>query len=110
MSGQEITVAQQQGLPLVMMILNDSSLGMVRHGQMMGGAEQIGFELPQIDFALMAEAMGIDGIRVNTSEELKALDFSELFQKRGPTLIDVRIDPAEVPPMGERVKGLATQD
>ncbi|MGB0204038.1 MAG: thiamine pyrophosphate-binding protein [Neptuniibacter sp.] len=110
MSGQEITVAQQQGLPLVMLILNDSSLGMVRHGQMMGGAEQIGFELPQIDFALMAEAMGIDGIRINTSEELEALDFSALFEKKGPALIDVRIDPAEVPPMGERVKGLATQD
>ncbi|MGI1670627.1 MAG: thiamine pyrophosphate-binding protein [Neptuniibacter sp.] len=110
MSGQEITVAQQQGLPLIMLILNDSSLGMVRHGQMMGGAEPIGFELPKIDFALMAEAMGIDGIRVNTSEELEALDFPALFQKRGPTLIDVRIDPAEVPPMGERVKGLATQD
>ncbi|WP_370277628.1 thiamine pyrophosphate-binding protein [Pontibacterium sp.] len=108
MSGQEITVAAQQQLPLVMIILNDNALGMVKHGQRLGGAEQTGFALPEINFALMAEAMGIEGIVVESPWELEAVDFERLFAKRGPTIIDIRIDPEEIPPMGERIKGLAT--
>lgn len=107
MSAQEITVAKQLNLPMVFMILNDSVLGMVMHGQRLGGAEEIGFELGDIDFAAMAEAMGIQGIVVNSSEELEAVDFGRLFSKNQPTLIDVRIDREEVPPMADRVKGLA---
>jgi acetolactate synthase-1/2/3 large subunit len=109
MSGQEITVAQQQRVPLVIMVLNDSALGMVMHGQRMGGVEQIGFELPEIDFAAMAASMGINGVRVNSAEELEAVDFAALFSRKGPTLLDVRIDPEAIPPMAARVKGLATQ-
>ncbi|WP_299179137.1 thiamine pyrophosphate-binding protein [uncultured Neptuniibacter sp.] len=108
MSGQEITVALQQNIPLVMLVVNDNSLGMVKHGQRLGGAEQIGYELPQINFAAIAESMGIEGIVIDTVEQLDQLDFSRLFSKQQPTLLDVRIDAEEVPPMGERVKGLAT--
>lgn len=108
MSGQEITVATQLQIPLVMIILNDNALGMVKHGQRLGGAEQTGFGLPEINFALMAESMGVEGIVVEAPWELEAIDFQRLFGKSGPTIIDVRIDPEEVPPMGERIKGLAT--
>ncbi|OMH38397.1 acetolactate synthase [Motiliproteus sp. MSK22-1] len=108
MSGQEITVALQHQLPLVMIVLNDNALGMVKHGQRMGGAEQIGYELPTISYANMAEAMGIEGITIKTPKQMMALDFEALFAKEAPTMIDVRIDPEEIPPMGERIKGLAT--
>ena len=108
MSGQEITVALQLNLPLVMIVLNDTALGMVKHGQRLGGAEQIGYELPFISFANIAKAMGIEGIAIETPEQMKALDLKRLFKKKSPTLLDVRIDPEEIPPMGERVKGLAT--
>ena len=107
MSGQEITVAAQEKLPVVMIILNDSAYGMVMHGQRLGGAEQIGFELNKIDFAMMAESMGIEGIVIESAEELEAIDFERLFSKDGPTIIDARIDAEEVPPMGSRVKDLA---
>ncbi len=108
MSGQEITTALQQRLPLVMIVLNDNALGMVKHGQRLGGAEQIGFELPVIDFAAMAAAMGVEGIVVETPQQLQSLDFDRLFSKQAPTLVDIRIDAEEVPPMGDRIKGLAT--
>ena len=107
MSAQEITVAKQLHLPVIFMILNDSVLGMVMHGQRLGGAEEIGFELGEVSFAAMAESMGIEGIVVNTTDELEALDFDKLFAKNQPTLIDVRIDREEIPPMAERVKGIA---
>ena len=107
MSAQEITVAAQQNLAVVFMILNDSALGMVMHGQQMGGQESIGWELNKIDYAAMAAAMGIDGVVIETPQQLQQLNMRDLFLKNSPTLIDVRIDKNEVPPMGDRIKGLA---
>lgn len=57
MSGQEITVAVEHKLPVVFIILNDSSLGMVRHGQELGGAESIGHNIAKVNFAMIAEAV-----------------------------------------------------
>ncbi|MBE1298944.1 MAG: thiamine pyrophosphate-binding protein [Alteromonadaceae bacterium] len=107
MSAQEITVAKQMELPVVYVILNDAVLGMVMHGQRLGGAAETGFDLGVIDYAMMAESMGIEGVVVNTVEELEAIDYQRLFSKNSPTLIDVRIDKEEIPPMTDRVKGIA---
>ena len=107
MSAQEITVAAQQQLPVVFMILNDAAMGMVMHGQKLGNQESIGWELNEVDYAAMAESMGIEGIVIDKPEELDTIDFAALFNKKGPTLIDVRIDRDEVPPMNDRIEGLA---
>ncbi|MGX5201632.1 thiamine pyrophosphate-binding protein [Aliikangiella sp. IMCC44632] len=109
MSGQEITVALQHQLPVIYIVFNDSELGMVKHGQKLGGAAQIGFELPLIDFAKIAQAMGVEGMVINTPQELTQIDWQRLGAKLAPTLIDIRIDANEVPPMGQRVKDLKQQ-
>jgi len=44
---------------------------------------------------------------VNTVDEMEEIDFQRLFNKEGPTLIDVRIDKEEIPPMSDRVKGIS---
>lgn len=106
MAGQEITVAQEENLNLLMVILNDSSLGMVRHGQKLSGGEEIGNALPKIDFARMVEAMGIESYRVETMEELHELDIAAILSRPGPCLLDVVVDGDEVPPMGSRMKVL----
>jgi acetolactate synthase-1/2/3 large subunit len=106
MSGQELTVAVAEKLPVVFVILNDSALGMVMHGQRLGGAEPVGFELPPVDFAQVARAMGAEAETVRNVEELTALDFTDICRREGPTLLDVYIDPEEVPPMGARMKTL----
>ena len=106
MSGQEITTAAQENLPLVIIVINDAAFGMIMHGQRMSCAEQIGYKLNTINYALMAEAMGIEGIVIETPQELESIDFERLFKKDGPTLIDIRIDAEEVPPMGSRIKAL----
>jgi len=110
MSAQEITVALQHKKPVIFVVLNDQELGMVKHGQKLGGAEEIGFELPKINFAKMAQAMGVEGITVSTPQELVQIDWQALGDKQGPTLIDLHIDPNEIPPMGQRVKGLANKN
>ncbi len=108
MSGQEITVAAMEQLSVVFIVLNDSALGMVMHGQRLAGAEAIGFQLPRVDFCQMAAAMGIAGHVIDTPQQLDELDFDALLHRKGPTLLDVRIDPEEVPPMLLRMKTLGT--
>jgi acetolactate synthase-1/2/3 large subunit len=109
MNGQEISVAVAEGLTVIFVILNDQALGMVKHGQRLAGAEQIGFELPTTDFAAMARAMGADGYTVRSPEDMAKLDIDAICRKKGPTLIDVFIDSEEVPPMNLRMQILGTE-
>lgn len=108
MSGQEITVAAEQGLTIIFILLNDGSLGMVKHGQRLAGAESIGHQLPQVDYCKLVAAMGIPGHVIRSPQDMDDLDFETLLQRKGPTLLDVRIDGEEVPPMMLRLKTLGT--
>jgi len=108
MSGQEITVAAAEGLCVVFVVLNDSAYGMVMHGQRIARAEPIGFELPDVDYRLLALAMGIPGHVIDSPADLDALDFDEILARKGPTMLDVRIDREEVPPMFQRLKTLGS--
>jgi acetolactate synthase-1/2/3 large subunit len=103
MSGQEISVAVQDQLAMVFIILNDSSYGMVKHGQRLGNAEPIAFQLPTVDFAAYANAIGAHGITINSPQDLQSLDVDTIYKRSGPTVLDVRIDPNEIPPIGSRV-------
>jgi len=106
MSGQELTVAIQHNLPVVFVVLNDSTLGMVKHGQKLGGGEPIGYELPDIDYAAIARAMGANAFTIKKPEDFSTLDITSIVQSKGPTLLDVYVDADEVPPMGSRMKVL----
>jgi acetolactate synthase I/II/III large subunit len=108
MNGQEITVAAAQGLTVIFVVLNDAALGMVKHGQRLAGAEPIGFELPRVDYRLMAQAMGIPGHVIESPQDLEKIDFNAIIRRQGPTLLDVRIDGEEPAPMGVRMKTLGS--
>ena len=106
MSGQEITTAIMEKLPVVYVILNDAALGTVKHGQRLGKAEKVGFELPEIDFAMMARAMGANAYVIKSPKDMANLDVAALCKNPGPTVLDVRIDRQEVPPLGMRMRSL----
>lgn len=106
MSSHELGVAVQHQLPIVFMILNDSAYGMVKFGQRMSQAENIGWKLNDVDYALLAKAQGAEGLIIEKPEELEALCLDSLFSRKGPTVLDVRIDENEIPPMMDRVKSL----
>jgi acetolactate synthase-1/2/3 large subunit len=106
MNAQEVSVAQQLGLNVVFMVLNNGVLGTIRHGQRMRGLENAANELPGTDFALMAQAMGIASWRIRSLDELDALGVESLFCRGGPVLLDVLVDPEIAPPIGQRVRNL----
>jgi acetolactate synthase-1/2/3 large subunit len=106
MSSQEITVAAQLKLPVIFILLNDSALGMVKHGQRMGKGEAIGFELPEIDFADIARGMGAQAYTIHSPKDFDSIDINQILQAGKPTLLNIYIDPEEPPPMGARMKVL----
>ncbi|MDH4273649.1 MAG: thiamine pyrophosphate-binding protein [Gammaproteobacteria bacterium] len=105
MNGQEFTVAVAERIPMVFVILNDHAYGMVKHGQRMANAEPIAFALPEVDFSLMACAMGGKGIRVHSLQQLQDV-LPTLKHLSGPLVLDIVIDGEVVPPMQARVKVL----
>ncbi len=106
MSGQEITVAVSEKLPMVFIILNDQALGMVKHGQRLGGAEQLCYQLPPIDFAMMAKSVGANGITIKTPDDFSQININTIRTSGKPWLLDIHIDPEEIPPIGARIEVL----
>jgi acetolactate synthase I/II/III large subunit len=107
MNGQELSVAVAEGLTIVFVVLNDRSLGMVRHGQRLAKAEQIGCEMPPTDFAALARALGAQAFVVQSPEQLVTLPMDSILTCKGPTLLDVHVDREQVPPMNVRIRTLA---
>jgi len=108
MNGQEISVAVAEELSIIFVVLNDQSLGMVKHGQRLANAEQIGCELPPSDFAAIARALGAEAYTIKTPDDLIALDYQAICSRKGPTLLDVLVDPEEEPPMNVRMRVLTS--
>ncbi len=108
MSGQELTVAIQHRLKVIFIILNDQILGTVKHGQKLAHAEVVGYELPPVDYAAMARAMGVEAWSVRSPADFNDIDIAHLCRRQAPALIDVHVDDEEVPPLSERMQMLTT--
>ena len=106
MSGQELTVAIEEKLTVIFVILNDSAYGMVKHGQTLTGAEPTANQLTPVDFSAMSKAMGAPGHIIVSPADLKRLDIKTICARKGPTVLDVRIDANEAPPIGLRTNVL----
>jgi pyruvate dehydrogenase (quinone) len=87
MMGDFITL-KQVGLNVKVIVLNNGTLGFIEMEQKASGFLDTGTELKNPDFAAMAEAMGIKGIRVERPQELKAA-LTAAFAHDGPVLVDV---------------------
>lgn len=106
MSGQELTVAIEEALTVIFVVLNDSAYGMVKHGQALTGAEPTANKLAEVDFAALAKAMGAKAMVINSPAQLNNLNIKSICRRAGPTVLDVRIDPKEAPPIGLRTNVL----
>ncbi len=78
----------QIGLPVKVIVLNNGTLGFVELEMKASGFLDTGCDLKNPNFAMMAEAMGIRGFRVEKPQELKSAIQAALAHK-GPALVDV---------------------
>jgi pyruvate dehydrogenase (quinone) len=87
MMGDFITLSQL-GLPVKVVVLNNGTLGFVEMEMKASGLLDNGCDLKNPNFAAMAEAMGIKGVRVEKPQDLKDA-LGAAFSHNGPALIDV---------------------
>jgi pyruvate dehydrogenase (quinone) len=87
MMGDFLTLAQAK-LPVKVVVLNNGTLGFVQMEQMANGFLDTGCDLQNPNFAAMAEAVGIRGIRVEKPQELEGA-IAQALSHHGPVLVDV---------------------
>lgn len=85
--GDFITLTQQK-LPVKVVVFNNGTLGFVEMEMKASGFLNTGTDLINPNFAKMAEAMGMLGIRVEDPNELEGA-LKKAFAHNGPVLIDV---------------------
>jgi pyruvate dehydrogenase (quinone) len=87
MMGDFITLTQM-GLPVKVIVLNNGTLGFVEMEMKANGFLDTGCDLKNPNFARMAEAMGVRGIRVEKPQELNGA-IQAALEHKGPVLVDV---------------------
>jgi pyruvate dehydrogenase (quinone) len=92
--GDLLTVRQWK-LPIKIVIFNNGLLGFVDIEMKAGGFLPIGTRLDNPNFADMAQAAGIYGVRVEDPRELKSA-LAAAFAHDGPAVIDVLTDRQEL--------------
>jgi acetolactate synthase I/II/III large subunit len=108
MNIQELSTVKQYNLPVKVVILNNSSLGLVKQWQALFFEERYsGVHLEASpDFVKLAEAYGIKGYRITDSSQVRAT-LEEAIAYPGPVIMDFVIPPDEkVLPMVPPGKGL----
>ena len=87
MMGEFLSLVQL-GLPVKIVVLNNGTLGFVEMEMKANGFLDTGCDLVNPDFAAMANAAGVKGIRVDHPNDLRAA-LAEAFAHEGPALVDV---------------------
>src|SRR5580693_3482699 len=85
----------QQGLPVKVVVFNNGALGFIELEQKSSGFPNIGTDLENPNFAAMAEAIGVRGIRLETPSEVDA-GVAAAFAHDGPVLIDALVNRTEL--------------
>jgi acetolactate synthase I/II/III large subunit len=80
-----LLTAIEEGIPIVVVVFDNSMLGWVRHGQ---GQRPIASGFGQFDYAAIARAMGCFAVRVTTPADLPGA-LSEALAADRPTVVDV---------------------
>ncbi len=107
MNGMELATAVNYNIAVIWIVLNDSGLGMVRHGQRMSSqAMETSHAFVEVDFAKLAESLGAIGVRIDKPGQLDQQLMQRLIAMNKPVVIDVLIDPDELPPIGSRLSAL----
>jgi len=105
--GDLLTITQYD-LPVKILLFNNSALGMVKLEMEVSGLPDWQTDLKNPNFARVAEAMGIMGIRIEDPGDIRS-GIEKALEHSGPALIDAVTDPnaLSMPPhvTAEQVEG-----
>ncbi len=93
MNMNELATAVSNELPIVIMLLNNQALGMVRQWQSLFFDKRYSNTSLErrTDYVMFAKAMGADGLRVSSLDQL-APALEKAFSAKGPVLVEAVID------------------
>ncbi|MFJ6699355.1 thiamine pyrophosphate-dependent enzyme [Streptomyces sp. NPDC091272] len=91
----DLMTIRSERLPVKLVVFDNQRLGMVKLEQEQAGLPEFGTVLDNPDFAAVAQALGITGIRVTRAEDL-ADGVRRAFEEPGPVLLDVLTNPDEI--------------
>ena len=114
MNLNELATVRSYNLPITVIVLNNTVLGMVRQWQKLFYGRRFSQTDPkrQTDFAKLAESFGIKGLRIHNDDDAESV-LAEAFSSTEPVVIDCRISPDEnvlpmIPP-GKTVDEMITE-
>jgi len=94
MNSQELETAVRFGIQLVVLILNDSSYGMIRWKQLNMGFKDWGLEFGNPDFVAYAQSYGANGYRIESAAHLSEV-LAHTLDAPGVHVIDCPVDYSE---------------
>ncbi len=102
----DLETACRENLQISMIVLNDSSWGMIKSGQTLYYSKRhVGVDFLDIRYDLIAEAMGCHGEYVTKPEEIRpALERS--LESKKTSVINVIVDKNAIPPHFEILAGI----
>ncbi|WP_253181948.1 pyruvate dehydrogenase [Cellulosimicrobium cellulans] len=106
----ELITLKHYDLPVKVVLFDNASLGMVRLEMLVDGLPMFGTESPSVDYAAVAEAIGIPAVRVEKPKDVRRA-LEDALHRPGPALVDVVTDPRalSIPPniTAGQVRGFA---
>lgn len=102
----DLLTAVAYDLPVKLVVFDNGRLGMVKLEQEQGGLPEFGTVLQNPDFAAVARAIGLHGVRVEDPAELDDAVRAALAHP-GPVLLDVLTNPEEISVPGKVKPGQA---
>ncbi|NJK55074.1 MAG: thiamine pyrophosphate-binding protein [Pleurocapsa sp. SU_5_0] len=104
----EVSTAVRFGIPAVWIVLNDGRYNMCAQGMALQGFKGVDTTIPHTDFALLAQSMGADSLRIDKEEDVAAA-IAQALNSPVPFVLDVVIDPNQAAPINSRVQSLLEQ-
>ncbi len=95
MNIQELATVVENNIPVKVVVINNRALGMVRQWQEIFYKKRYSSTiLKEVNFAEIAKAFGVEGIRVTEKEELVPA-LRSAFEYPGPAVVDVIVEQEE---------------
>ncbi|MGG2199172.1 thiamine pyrophosphate-binding protein [Paenibacillus sp.] len=103
MHGTEVSTAANHRLPVIFVVLNNGRLDMVDKGMSYNTGRSVGaiYTAP-LDAVMFAQSLGAAGHRCFDADQVRTA-VTVALRHNGPTVIEIMVDPLEIPPILTRL-------